>query len=171
MDRTGPSDRTASGRPDGTGPRARPPRRRVLPIVAVLTAACLVALAILHHTLYRLTWRPDGFFVREFETITGATLREDAEVIWKWAAPSGLDGSSHYVTAAIVGSGFEIASLGPEFVTPEDCRAHAGGARRFLAETSALECRRRGSADDSRAWLLVLRAPEEDVLLYKRSSR
>ena len=148
-----------------------PPARRRPRLVGVALAIAVVALALWVATmifLHRSNWNPDTFYLRTFEDQTGVLLVDRSEVIWKWVAPRGLDGESHYITAVIRTDGFDPSGLAADMVIVTDCFGRSGGAMRFLDESVALRCWERSNPGDPNDGLFVLSAAEEDLVLFKR---
>ena len=112
----------------------------------------------------------DAFYTAEFEKYTDISFEGNSEVIWKWAAPRGFDGSSHYVTAAITIPGFNAKKLKSSFEANSNCYEKSGGAKQFLTEASTLSCWQDVDTKRSVRSLFVLYAAEEQILLYKKTT-
>jgi len=122
-----------------------------------------------YYWINHFNWYSDSFFIEEYENYTDMQFTGESEVIWKWAAPRGSDGSSHYVTAAIVGSGFKASMLGTRFKSESDCYMKSGGAKRFVTEASPLNCWRHNASNINESFF-VLYAPDKDILLFKKTT-
>ena len=148
----------------GRAARAMPAVRPALIGLGVSVAACLL----LGAAFARTTWNPDAFYVRTFEDRAGFALDERSKVVWKWAAPRGIDGTSHYVSAAIRTPGFDPARLPAHMSPATECYESSGGAMRFLLPTDRLDCWHHTDTRDS---FFVLRSDVRNILLYKRRRR
>jgi len=124
-----------------------------------------------YYWMNHFNWYPDSFFIKKFENHTAITIENNTEIIWKWAAPRGGDWKSHYVTAVFVHPTFDPLMLGDSFRPQQDCYQNSGGAKRFLTESSPMLCWRDSLFTNENEWFLVLYAPEESILLFKKSTR
>ena len=147
--------------------RALPAVRGALIGLGLSVAACLL----LGAAFVRTTWNPDAFYVRTFEDRAGFPLDERSKVVWKWAAPRGIDGTSHHVTAAIRTPEFHPARLPAHMSPATQCYESSGGAMRFLLPTDRLDCWSHTDPRDSRDSFFVLRSDARNILLYKRRRR
>jgi len=132
-------------------------------------AALIIAFGYYFWT-HHFNWYSDSFYTAEFEKYTDISLEGNYEVIWKWAAPRGFDGTSHYVTAAITIPGFNAKKLKSKFEANSNCYEKSGGAKQFLSEASTLSCWQDVEFKGAVRSFFVLYAAEEQILLFKKST-
>lgn len=139
-----------------------------LTLIGVVLSA--IALASAYSYFYRNTWHTDSFYINTYNEHIVPTISNNTIVIWKWSAPIGLDGQSHYITAVIKSTEFNSANVGNEFRVLSNCYDRSGGARKFLGENSELKCWSKNSGVPARE-IALLYAREEGLILYKLNRR